>query len=120
VAARPPRKRARLVKEKKRRARAAATKAATSKAPKRQKGAKGVAIEARSSLAIKGDDNKECSELVLIYNTVQGYVSAVNELWAHQTSRGLHNAPRPQQVALKALTTSIVRGVCKPWRLYNS
>jgi hypothetical protein len=69
-----------------------------------------VAIEAGSSLAIEGDDDEECSNLVLMYNTVRGYVSAVNELWAHQTSRGLHNAPRPQQVALKALTTSLVRG----------
>jgi len=37
------------------------------------------------------------------------YVSAINELWAHNTSRGLHAAPRPYRVALKALTTSIIR-----------
>jgi len=45
-----------------------------------------------------------------MYNSVRGYCSAINELWAHQTSRGLHTAPRPQRVALTALKTSIIRG----------
>jgi hypothetical protein len=27
-----------------------------------------------------------------MYNIVRGYYSAVNELWAHQTSLGLHSA----------------------------
>ena len=67
-------------------------------------------MEVGSSLIIEGDDDDECSELVLMYNTVRGYVSAVNELWAHQTSQGLHNAPQPQRVAIKALKTSIARG----------
>jgi hypothetical protein len=47
---------------------------------------------------------------MLMYNSVRGYCSAINELWAHQTSRGLHAAPRPQRVALQALKTSIARG----------
>src|SRR3954464_9167691 len=38
----------------------------------------------------EGDDDESCSDLVLMYNTVRGYCSAVNELWAHQTSLGLH------------------------------
>jgi hypothetical protein len=45
-----------------------------------------------------------------MYNTVRSYCSAINELWAHQTSLGLHNAARPQRVAMTALKTSIARG----------
>lgn len=41
---------------------------------------------------------------------MRSYVSAINELWAHQTSRGLHVAPRPQGVALAALKQSLIRG----------
>jgi hypothetical protein len=44
-----------------------------------------------------------------MYNSVRGYVSAVNELWSQQVSRGLHNAPKPDRVAMKALKTSIAR-----------
>lgn len=84
--------------------------AARERALKRRKGLDREAIEVESSLIIEGDDDNECSELVLMYNTVRGYVSAINELWAHQTSRGLHTEPQPQRVAMKALKTSIVRG----------
>lgn len=101
---RAPRTGARRTEERKRRA------TASGRASKRRKGAGGEAVEARSTLIIEGEDDEECSELVLMYNTVRGYVSAVNELWAHQTSRGLHNAPQPQRVAMKALKTSISRG----------
>ena len=59
---------------------------------------------------LEGDDDESCSDLVLMYNTVRGYCSAINELWAHQTSLGLHSADRPQRVALTALKTSIARG----------
>jgi hypothetical protein len=31
----------------------------------------------------EGDDDEAYSDLVLIYNTVRGYYSAINELWAH-------------------------------------
>ena len=45
--------------------------------PKRQKGQAG-------ALPIpEGDDDEACSDLVLIYNIVRGYCSAINELWAH-------------------------------------
>lgn len=63
-----------------------------------------------SNVAVEGKDDESCSDLVLMYNTVRGYCSAVNELWAHQTSMGLHSADRPQRVALTALKTAIVRG----------
>jgi hypothetical protein len=108
VAARAPRQGPRLVEERKRKA-AAAVKERPSK---RRKGAAGaaMAVEAGSHLIIEGDDDEDCSELVLMYNTVRGYVSAVKELWAYQTSKGLHNAPQPTRVALKALETSIARG----------
>jgi len=59
---------------------------------------------------LEGDDDKSCSDLVLMYNTVRGYCSAINELWAYQTSLGLHLANRPQRVAMIALKTSITRG----------
>src|SRR5437667_8129810 len=45
-----------------------------------------------------------------MYNTVHGYISAINELWAYQISRGEHNAPKPENVAIKALKTTIVCG----------
>lgn len=56
------------------------------------------------------EDDEPASDLLLLYNSVRGYCSAINELWAHQTSRGLHTAPRPQKVALTALKTFIARG----------
>jgi hypothetical protein len=31
----------------------------------------------------EGDDDKAYSDLVLMYNIVRGYYSAINELWAH-------------------------------------
>ncbi|RYP11923.1 hypothetical protein DL767_011215 [Monosporascus sp. MG133] len=120
VAPRAPRKGIRLVEEKKRKKEAAAAAAATTttttttKRPsKRRKGvagAAGVAAETNSHLIVEGEDDIEQSELVLMYNTVRGYVSAIKELWAYQTSQGLHNAPQPKRVALKALETSIIRG----------
>ena len=58
----------------------------------------------------EGDDDDAQSELVLMYNSVRGYVSAINELWKHQTSLKLHSAPQPHNVAIKALETSIARG----------
>ena len=59
---------------------------------------------------LEGDDNESCSDLVLMYNTVRGYCSVINKLWAYQTSLGLYSADRPQRVALTALKTSIARG----------
>src|SRR5438045_6543403 len=61
-------------------------------------------------LPLEGEDDELQSDLVLMYNSMRSYVSAIMELWAHQTSRKLHNAPAPHRVALKALETSIARG----------
>lgn len=49
--------------------------------------------------------NSTQSELKLMYNSVRGYVSAVNELWGHQVANKLHNAPRPNNVAIKVFAT---------------
>jgi Centromere DNA-binding protein complex CBF3 subunit, domain 2 len=96
VASRPPRKGRRLKAERKRKSKSEhATR-------KKRKGESGAILE-------EGDDDEACSELVLMYNTVRGYCSAINELWAHQTSQGYHSAERPQRVAMKALKTSIAR-----------
>ena len=59
---------------------------------------------------LEGEDDESCSDLLLMYNTVRGYCSTINKLWAHQTSLGLYSADRPQRVALTALKTSIARG----------
>jgi hypothetical protein len=78
---------------------------------KRRKRAGGAAADDVSShLIIEGEDDDEQSDLVLIYNTIQGYVSAVKELWSYQTSQGLYNTLQPKRVALKALQTLIIRG----------
>lgn len=45
-----------------------------------------------------------------MYNSVRGYVSAIHELWSHQTSQGIYQAPEPHRVAIKALKTSLIRG----------
>jgi hypothetical protein len=109
VAARAPRTGARLTDERKRKAEAQGQ---PSKPLKRRKGAggAGAGADVGSHLIVEGEDDDEQSDLVLMYNTVRGYVSAIKELWSYQTSQGLHNAPQPKRVALKALETSIVRG----------
>jgi hypothetical protein len=43
----------------------------------------------------EGDNDEACLDLMLIYNTVRGYCSVINELWAYQTSLGLYLADRP-------------------------
>lgn len=45
-----------------------------------------------------------------MYNSGRGYVSAIDELWSHQTSQGLYQDPEPHWAAIKALKTSLVRG----------
>ena len=47
------------------------------------------------------DGDGDASDLVLQYNTVRSYISAINELWEHQTAQKLHCAPRPYRVAIK-------------------
>lgn len=48
------------------------------------------------------------SQLKLQYNSVRGYVSAIQKLYDEQKTRGINPAPRPQGVALKALKRSIL------------
>ncbi|XP_044715316.1 centromere DNA-binding protein complex CBF3 subunit [Hirsutella rhossiliensis] len=48
------------------------------------------------------------STLKLQYNTVRGYVSAIQKLYDEQKSREVNPAARPQGVALKALKRSIL------------
>jgi hypothetical protein len=48
--------------------------------------------------------------LLLTYNSVHGFISAIMELWSHQVSEKLHSSPLPHNVAVKALKTSIARG----------
>ena len=77
---RPPRKGARLIDERKRKATAQGL---SIKPPaKRRKGAGGGAASERH-LIVEGEDDDEQSDLVLMYNTVRGYVSAVKELWSY-------------------------------------
>jgi hypothetical protein len=119
VASRPPRRGRRLVAEKKRRA-----EDRVQGQEKRRKKRGKVWIGAREEEGDGADDvddgesdgdsdggdrGGERSSLFLMYNTVRGYVSAVNELWKVQTSQGLHNSPMPVNVALNALKTSVVR-----------
>lgn len=58
----------------------------------------------------EGDD-ESCSEFVLSYNTVRGYVTALVELWGYQVIQGLHTNLHPGDfVPLKVLKIGIVRG----------
>ena len=110
VASRAPRKGRRLNAEKERKGkgkRRAESPLQPSRPRKRQRGGP---ASASALPVLEGEDDESCSDLVLMYNTVRGYCSAINELWAHQTSLGLHSADRPQRVALTALKTSIARG----------
>jgi hypothetical protein len=49
------------------------------------------------------------SRLKLQYNTVRGYISAIQRLYEEQKTRGQNPAPRPQGIALKALKGNILR-----------
>lgn len=108
VASRAPRKGNRLREEKERKRKAGLQ--GQNQPPKRRRGNDTLAVDASNHLIVEGEDDDEQSELVLMYNTVRGYVSAIKELWAYQTSQGLHDAPEPKRVALKALELSIIRG----------
>lgn len=112
VASRPPRQGQRLNAERATKKRRAGSYVGPAK---RQRGPQGPRPSSGSrSRSGSGDDDDDDddtgSSLMLMYNTVRGYCSAINELWAQQTSRGLHTAPRPQRVALAALKTSVARG----------
>lgn len=62
------------------------------------------------SIIFEGDNDNIQSPIVLMYNSVRGYVSAIHELWFHQTSQGIHQPPEPHRVAIKALETSLICG----------
>ena len=49
------------------------------------------------------------SRLKLQYNSVRGYISAIQRLYEEQKTRGQNPAPRPQGIALKALKENILR-----------
>jgi hypothetical protein len=105
VASRPPRKGQRLKNEQANRKRKKAESClGLGPGPaKRQRGLQDAVPASRSGgtgSEDEDDDDEAGLSLILIYNSVQGYCSAINELWAHQTSRGLYTAPRPQRVAL--------------------
>jgi hypothetical protein len=102
VASRPPHKGQRLKnKQANRKRKRAESRLGLAKC---QRGLRGAAPASGSSSSTSTSDSKDEDEagssLMLMYNSVQGYCSAINELWAHQTSRELHIAPRPQRVAL--------------------
>jgi len=107
VATRPPRRGRRLVAEKKRRAE---DEAQGQKKRRKKRDAERIGEEEqKEDSESDGGDGGERSDLFLMYNTVRGYVSAINELWKIQISKGLHNSPMPVMVALNALKTSVVR-----------
>jgi hypothetical protein len=65
---------ARLVEERKRKT------IAPGRSTKRRKRAFGLAATAENYLIKEGEDDKEQSDLVVMYNTVRGYMSAIKEL----------------------------------------
>ena len=62
-------------------------------------------------LGVSNSEDDELSEdkLQLQYNTVRGYVSAIQKLYDEQKTLGINPVPRPQGIALKALKQSILR-----------
>jgi hypothetical protein len=64
----------------------------------------------RSADAID-DGDEDSSELVLQYNTVRAYISAINELWEHQAAQKLYCAPRPYRVAIKVNSPPLSTGI---------
>ncbi|EED21258.1 conserved hypothetical protein [Talaromyces stipitatus ATCC 10500] len=110
VTSRPPRRRRRLKAERKRKRTAAAEILSEGPPSKRKREKISVPSMAFEELPVESNDDKACSELVLIYNTVRSYYSAINKLWAHQTSLGLHNVVRPQRIAMTTLKTLIAQG----------
>ena len=57
------------------------------------------------------DDENSPSDLKLQYNTVRGYISAIQKLYEEQKSRNINPAVQLQGVALKALKKSILASV---------
>jgi hypothetical protein len=78
----------RFIDERKWKAAAQGQPAKPAKPAKRRKSASETAAVAdvSSHLVIKSKDDNKQSDLVLMYNTVRGYISAIKELWSYQTS----------------------------------
>ena len=109
VAERAPRKGRRLAAERKRRLNTEAEESRKKRRKTQEAGA--MAEEAlEEPAALDSGDEEPKSELLLMYNSVRSYVSAIMELWSHQVSEKLHSSPSPHNVAIKALKTSVARG----------
>jgi hypothetical protein len=93
VASRVPRRGRRLNAEKERKSKGKGKRRAESllqlsQPRKRQRGGLASATTSANTSTsalpvLEGEDDESCSDLVLMYNTVRGYCSAINELWAH-------------------------------------
>lgn len=110
VMARAPKKGKRLLQANKRKAGAEEVTSAS----KRMKKSSGASLQQsgqpdHEGVILEGEDDDTQPQIVLLYNSIRGYVSAIHDLWAHQVNMGLHNAPEPHRVAIKALETSVVR-----------
>lgn len=51
------------------------------------------------------------SELKLQYNSIRGYISAIQKLFEEQQNEGMNPAPRPQGLLLKTLKQGVLRQV---------
>lgn len=65
-------------------------------------------VAAKEESSALGEPLFNEEELQLQYNTVRGYISAIQRLYEEQKSRNMNPAPRPQGIAPKALKKSIL------------
>ena len=107
VTTRSPRRGRRLISKKWKRAE---VKAQRQKRRRKNRGAEWISGDEKVEHGSDGKaEDDDSSDLFLMYNTVRGYVSAINELWRIQTSKGLQNSPMPVMVTLNVLKASVVR-----------
>ena len=69
-----------LDEKKKRKRKVVAVTVVKEKQPHKHQKRAAVAIKASNYLIIEGKNDKDCLELILIYNTVQSYILAIKEL----------------------------------------
>ncbi|KJZ69953.1 hypothetical protein HIM_10661 [Hirsutella minnesotensis 3608] len=107
VVSRPPRKGKRVTDDKNRHLEAQEVKRAVKR---RKMHPDTIFVDGGGSEYDESDSEVESYEstLRLQYNTVRGYVSAIQKLYDEQKSRGVNPAARPQGVAMKALKRSIL------------
>lgn len=65
-------------------------------------------LEYKCTYKLKDKDNEEQFNLLLIYNSVQGYVSAINKLQSNQVALKQNSVLALYNVAIKALETLII------------